>query len=93
MKKTLILPIVHLNGTSRKELIAMRCKASNCLREAIEELSAMGPNGRDYYPVQGLFDQARDQHVRRLEVLKGVYREIAAEVVALSDDEPLPGES
>lgn len=93
MKKTLILPIVHLNGTSRKDLIDMRCKASNCLREAIEGLSAIGPNGRDYYPVQGLFDQARDQHVRRLEALKGVYRELVAEVVALSDDTPLPGET
>jgi hypothetical protein len=53
----------------------------------------MSPNGRDYYPVRGLFDQARDQHARRLEYLDGIYNAIVAEVMALSDEEPLPGDA
>jgi len=93
MTPSLILPIVHLNGTSRAELIGQRREVLNHLRRAITALYAMSPNGRDYYPVRGLFDQARDQHARRLEYLDGIYNAIVAEVMALSDEEPLPGDA
>jgi hypothetical protein len=82
----LILPIVHLNGTSREELIQVRRQTARRLHEAIEQLCAMSPNGRDYYPVRGLWDQARDQHARRLTTLDEIYNEIMAEALALSDE-------
>jgi len=93
MEHAPILPILHLNGTSRKELIQVRRDAAYAVHNAIDSLCAMSPNGRDYYPVRGLFDQAADQHARRLAMLDGIYNEIVAEVMALSDADPLPGDA
>lgn len=88
-----ILPIVHLNGTSREELIQVRRDAARSVFDAISAVAAMSPNGRDYYPVRGLFDQARDQHARRLKALDEIYNEILAEAMTLSEEEAFPGES
>jgi hypothetical protein len=87
------LPIVHLNGTSRKELLELRRTAAHSVFQAIDALSAMAPNGRDYYLVRGLFESARDQHSSRLAALDALYHELVAEAIALSDEEPFPGDS
>jgi hypothetical protein len=47
-----MIPTVHLNGTSKDELLDQIVKAAHAIREAQRWLGAAGPNGRDYY-VQG----------------------------------------
>ena len=82
----MILPIVHMNGTSRSTLIQLRCDAAAPLRDALKALSEMAPNGRDYYPVPGHLTKAQAQHDRRVAALRTVYDEIEAEAEALALD-------
>ena len=81
-----ILPIVHLNGTSRAALIDQRVEAGRAVREALDKLHEMAPNGRDYFLKPGLFEQARAQHERRAAALRALFNEIEAEYLALDDD-------
>ena len=55
----MILPTIHLNGTSReglREQVRRAHEAANDLRQALMEMT---PNGRDYYP------QGKRRHPRR----------------------------
>lgn len=47
-KSNLVLPVVHLNGTSKNGLLQQYCDSMAALRKAIQSLPA--PHGRDYYP-------------------------------------------
>lgn len=42
-----VLPIVHLNGTSREQLMEERLNARDALQEALRALCRAAPNGRD----------------------------------------------
>lgn len=44
------IPAIHLNGTSRAELLRAHTDALDLLRVACEQLCRCGPNGRDFYP-------------------------------------------
>lgn len=56
-KTKVIAPLVHLNGTSKQELIEQRANAIDALTEAGRQLAFAGPNGRDYYPEPGLMQE------------------------------------
>lgn len=47
---TPIFPTVHMNGTSKRELVESYEKAAYAIAQAQDALSACSPNGRDYYP-------------------------------------------
>lgn len=81
----MILPIVHLNGTSKNDLIEQRREACIKLHEALDALSAMAPNGRDYYPVPGLFYKAVAISDARMATVRGIWKEVEAEAIALMD--------
>jgi hypothetical protein len=78
-----VLPIVHLNGTGKDDLILTRQACVDALEEARRKLREMAPNGRDYYPEAGRMDKALTQHARRQEALWTVQQEIEAEIVVL----------
>jgi len=82
---SLVMPIVHMNGTSRRELTNLRYNAAHKIREALEALSEMAPNGRDYYPEPGRLEQALEQHLRRVRMLTALQKEIDAELIALEE--------
>ena len=69
----MIFPTVHLNGTSRKELIAQYERAMDAAQTAINALREVYPNGRDYYP-QGAsaMYQAAEEHAARMNNLFAV---------------------
>ena len=46
----MMLPTIHMNGTSREDLLRGYCDAIWTLVDAIEALARVAPNGRDYYP-------------------------------------------
>jgi hypothetical protein len=73
----MIVPKVHMNGTSARELIAQISAANNALEDAIEALIKMRPNGRDYY-LTGDLRQAEQEHQARLDAVLKVQAEIMA---------------
>lgn len=73
----LMIPSVHMNGTSRNELQGQLFNARKAIRTAIEALSAACPHDRDYYvqsPTAGPL--ARTQHRDRLRRLISVQSEL-----------------
>jgi len=77
-------PTVHLNGTSRVELMEQFQTAHNALYQAIRALEDCGPNGRDYYP-QGdsALTVALAEHVARIRAIQAVDADIKALIEAI----------
>lgn len=84
-KPDLILPVVHLNGTSREALVEQRTDVARKLREALEAMCQACPNGRDYYPDPGRLQKAQVQHERRVGIVRGLLEEVMAEAEAIMD--------
>ena len=78
----MMLPTLHLNGTSGADLLSQTTDAMIALSDAMKALQIMGPNGRDYY-VQGprVIDAAMDEHLARIQKLEAVQ----ADVMAISE--------
>ena len=81
----MVLPFIHLNGTSRQVLLDERSLALEALRGAVEALEGMRPNGRDYYLEDGRMLKAEHQHLRRHDVLRLLIHEIEQEQRAIAD--------
>jgi hypothetical protein len=79
-----VVPQVHLNGTSKEELVDQLRTVLTHLRAAEEALQLATPNGRDYYHT-GNYEAARAQHVSRVELLGGLIEDIFAQAIAISD--------
>jgi hypothetical protein len=75
----MLIPTVHLNGTSGDDLVDQYGSAVEALREAIDAVCDTGPNARDYY-VQGpdAALTAQREHEARVKALKTVRDELAA---------------
>lgn len=75
-----VLPIVHMNGTSQRELLNLRQEVVHHLLQTLAHLSQMTPHMRDYYLEEGRFTAASSQHDGRLlaltKVLSSVQREL-----------------
>ncbi len=82
---TIVIPTIHMNGTSRESLLDDLIAASEALQIALDKVGRTMPNGRDYYP-QGdaAHREALRQHVRRIQDLTAIRREIVeiAEAIA-----------
>ena len=77
----MIMPTIHMNGTSLQSLIENNERAYHAVVTAIDALAEAAPNGRDYYP-QGNIEGtpalyvAQDQHSERMAKLLQVKREL-----------------
>jgi hypothetical protein len=72
-----MVPVVHLNGTSKDELIKQLLDAGNALNAAVYKLGAAAPHGRDYYPLgDDAYKTARDQHLDRVKRIDAVMNEL-----------------
>jgi hypothetical protein len=69
----MMIPTVHLNGTSAKELAAQYEAAYSAVGEAMRVVAAAAPNGRDYY-VQSptAIGEAMAEHEARLRALQRI---------------------
>jgi hypothetical protein len=76
---TIAIPSVHMNGTSKRELLDQYIAAIRALRNATEIMAKGGPHGRDYY-VQGsdAINVAIAQHRVRLQKVNAVADELEA---------------
>ena len=92
-KPKLMLPTIHLNGTSVRDLITDNLKASNAIQAAIDALREAGPNGRDYYPqdrpgaMGGAIATASNEHQARVAALQGALDELTTILEHLVDAE------
>ena len=83
---SLAIPTVHMNGSSKENLITDLCDAREAIRVALERMGAVCPNGRDYYP-QGpqAIQEALRQHANRLHHLKAVHDELGDIALLISE--------
>ena len=83
---SLTVPTVHLNGTSRDELLRQVQDAGQAVWQALDALAKASPNSRDYYP-QGVlaYPAARGEHDRRCQALRKVYHELTQLSEAIAD--------
>jgi hypothetical protein len=75
----IVMPFVHLNGTSAEELCNLREMAYAALDDAADALRRMSPNARDYYLVAGRMELAEEQHMRRIKAIRDIMAELEAE--------------
>ena len=82
----MLIPTVHLNGSSGEVLLDQYTTAAESVRQAIDKLCDAGPNARDYY-VQGsdAAQAAQREHEARLAALKRVRDELAAIAEGIQD--------
>ena len=80
----LMVPTIHLNGTSRKSLMTALSEAHSAILNAIEAIAKTHPHGRDYY-VQGpeVINIAIAQHRRRVKELHNVRSELISIMEAI----------
>ena len=73
----MMVPTIHLNGTSKQSLLEDLGAAYSALDEAYNKLRLAAPNGRDYYP-QGptAINAAVEEHNKRLKKVDDVMKEL-----------------
>ena len=75
----MIVPTVHLNGTSKDELLRQVLEADRAINVALSRLHDAAPNGRDYYPAgPGALKQATEEHRARIDRLVDIRTELLA---------------
>lgn len=76
-EKKLIVPTVHINGTSGERLSEGFYEAAHAIDAARDKLAEAAPHARDYY-VQGpsAYKLAKEQHLARMNKLTEVYDEL-----------------
>ncbi len=83
------LPTVHLNGTSREELVSQRLDVVDSIRQAVLALRKAAPHARDYpqpAPDSGVaFRAAREVWEARLDRLEAVAEELRSEALDIQD--------
>ena len=82
----MLVPTIHLNGTSGEDLLDQYASAVEAVREAIDAVCDAGPNARDYY-VQGpdAALAAQREHEARVASIKRVRDDLAAIVEGIQD--------
>lgn len=70
-------PCIHINGTSRNQLMHGYLEAHSAILVALEKLEAAAPNPRDYYMLEvDAFRSAVEEHVQRKQKLAEVDGEL-----------------
>ena len=77
----IITPILHMNGTSREELLDQLWNAERAVQRAIDAVVQASPNGRDYYQEPGRLQKAQSQNLARMAQLEAVADSLIAEAI------------
>lgn len=86
MSTIVMIPTVHLNGTTGETLLDQYLAAAEAVQKALGVVCDAGPNSRDYY-VQGpdAALAAQREHETRIGLLKKVRDELAAIAEGIQD--------
>lgn len=78
-----VLPVIHINGTSKESLCSELESAYSALNAAYDAIKKTAPNGRDYYTAPGRMQQAEEQHRARLSMVQAVMDNIEAVLIGI----------
>ena len=82
----MMIPSIHLNGTSQKELLEQVRNAVVSISASYEILCLATPHGRDYYPQgQEAYTKANFDHIERIGKIKAVHDELVKLYFAIED--------
>jgi hypothetical protein len=82
----MLVPTIHLNGTSRESLLQGYCNAVHALQQAVTAVALACPHGRDYYPQgDGAIHMAMREHEARITKLLEVIKELETIAEKVSD--------
>ena len=81
----LVFPCVHMNGTGKQTLLDNLSSFYDAIEEARYHLKQAVPNGRDYYIGAWTLKDAMAQHMRRLEAIDAIQKDIEAEMELISE--------
>ena len=73
MKTT--LPVINLNGTDGATLVEWHYRVLKALRDITQLMTDVEPHGRDYPGKSELYQQARKEHVYRMNQLAVLVKE------------------
>ena len=89
-KKQIIVPCIHMNGTSKKDLSDRLEEAHDAIGVAYDRLRQTAPNLRDYYVYEKgsiAYEIAANQHYDRMKRLHDVQNELEAIIGGILDGE------
>lgn len=75
-KPSMVIPTVHLNGTSKDALMDQAMAAIDASQKLLAALADMTPHGRDYYVHVDSYEGARLQHEHRVKRVHDVLEEL-----------------
>lgn len=81
--RPIIRPTVNINGTSRDELVDQRRAVADALRDVVETMGHMVPNGRDYPGDYDRLQRDREIHFARMNQINKLYLDIIEEASAI----------
>ena len=86
----LMMPAVHMNGTSGTQLMGQLEEVERHLSAAFDALKRAAPNGRDYYVIperdrRPALEVAEIVHTRRLDVVYALMSELSDEMAHIAD--------
>lgn len=80
------LPVIHLNGSGKRNLVLGFELAAEKLHDAGRAIQLTAPHMRDFYVLpdgQAKFDAAQKEHIERLEKIVAVMQEMEAIAIAI----------
>lgn len=76
------IPMIHINGTGAKELLAQQRGVLDACRALQHALADAAPHGRDYYPYgKDRINEAINDHAKRVAMVNKIREQ--AELIAL----------
>ena len=90
---TILLPTVHMNGTSKEALLTQYKNCWRAVRDAIDVLEANPPHSRDYYPQNTVgtdflyeaYQPAREQHNAWTQKLYAVKNDLEELIIGIGE--------
>ena len=84
LSKTITLPQVSLNGTSKQELVEQQCEVMNAARALKQALSKAYPHPRDYQYDGNNHEFAMEEHRAMQKLVEKVFDRADAIAMALT---------
>ena len=81
----MILPTIHIGGTSQRDLVEAMCDAKNAMDEAIEKIAKTSPNQRDYIWDNDAYKAAQKEHNDRIVIAKNLRDQLNNLATAISE--------
>ena len=82
----LSIPTVHMNGTSKNELLDQLSSVYEALDNVLDVMRNASPNGRDYYTQEhGSFEKAVTEHRHRALKVYAVRDEVETLIYCIDD--------